>query len=80
MKFLVQGSRDSAFGGFEEAGAASRAGRRFLLLLGNLGDERFGGEQERRDRRRVLQRRAHDLGRVDDAGLDQVLVLVGAAL
>ena len=25
----------------------------------------------------VLQRRAHDLGRVDDAGLDQVLVRVG---
>src|SRR5690606_7715552 len=30
-----------------------------------------------RDRRGVLRRRAHDLGRVDDAGLDQILVLLG---
>ena len=40
-------------------------------------DERFGREQQRRDRRGVLQRRADDLRRVDDAGLDQVLVGVG---
>src|SRR5450432_2415889 len=47
------------------------------LLLGTLGDERLGRQHERGDRRRVLQRRAHDLRRVDDAGLDEVLVLLG---
>ena len=40
-------------------------------------DERLGGEQQRRDGRGVLQRRAHDLRGVDDAGLDQILVVVG---
>ena len=49
---------------------------RFLLLFGNLRHQRFGGEQQRGDRRRVLQRRADDLGRVDDAGRDQVFDLV----
>ena len=53
---------------------ADRPGRRFFLLLD---DERFGREQEPGDRRRVLQRRAGDLGRVDDARLHQVLVRVG---
>src|SRR4029077_20679753 len=47
------------------------------LLLRSLGDERLGGEHERGHRGRVLERRAHDLGRVDDAGLHQVLVLLG---
>ena len=47
---------------------------RGLLRLGLLGDQGLGGQQQPGDRRRVLQRRAHDLGRVDDAGLDQVLV------
>jgi hypothetical protein len=47
---------------------------------GDLGDQGLGGEQQARDRRRVLQRGAHDLGRVDDAGRDQVLVLESAAL
>ena len=47
------------------------------LLLRDLADEGLGGEQQRGDRGRVLQRGADDLGRVDDAGLDQVLVLVG---
>src|SRR5277367_2295193 len=52
------------------------ASRRFLLLR-DLGDHALGREQEPGDRRRVLQRRAGDLGRVDDAGLHEVLVLVG---
>ena len=55
--------------------AAGMAGRRRLLLR-LLGHHRLGGEQQARDRRGVLQRRAHDLGRVDDAGLQQVLVLL----
>jgi UDP-N-acetylglucosamine 2-epimerase (non-hydrolysing) len=36
-------------------------------LLGLVGDDGLGGEEQRRDRRRVLQRRAGHLGRVDDA-------------
>src|SRR3954471_12331064 len=59
------------------AGAARSAAGRFLLLLRNLGDEGFGRQQQRGDRRGVLQRRAHDLRRVDDASLDQILVGVG---
>src|SRR4026209_2374902 len=54
--------------------SATAAGR---LLLRPLGDQRLGRQHQRRDRSRVLKRRAHDLGRVDDAGLDQVLVLLG---
>ena len=38
--------------------------------------ERVGREQQRRDARRVLQRRADDLRRVDDARRDHVAVLV----
>src|SRR5690349_16003079 len=47
-----------------------------LLLLGNLGDHRLGRQHHRCDRRRVLQRRAGDLGRVDDARLEHVRELV----
>ena len=42
------------------------AGRR-LVLLRLVRDHGLGGEEQRRDRRGVLQRRAGDLGRVDDA-------------
>src|SRR3712207_8867956 len=48
--------------------------RGLLLLL--LDDQRLGREEEARDGRRVLERGAGDLGRVDDAGLHQVLVRV----
>src|SRR3569833_172106 len=57
------------------AAARRTAGSRLVFLL--LDDERFRREEEAGDRRRVLQRRAGHLGRVDDAGLDQVLVRVG---
>src|SRR3546814_3695335 len=46
-----------------------------LLLLGRVGDHGLGRDQQARDRRGILQRRAHDLGRVDDAGLEHVHVL-----
>ena len=46
-------------------------------LLGLVGDEALGGEHQRGDRRRVLQRRPRDLGGVDDAGLHQVDELTG---
>src|SRR4051795_9982897 len=47
------------------------------ILLGLVGDDGLGGEEQRRDGRRVLQRRAGHLGRVDDALGDQVDVLAG---
>jgi len=46
-------------------------------LLGGLGDDCFGHENVLCDRGGVLQRRAGDHGRVDDAGLDEVLDLIG---
>src|SRR3954449_7689657 len=57
------------------AAVAAGHGRSGLLRL--VGDDGLGGEEERRDGGGVLQRRAGDLGRVDDAGLDQVDVLTG---
>src|SRR5512140_4038189 len=45
------------------------------LLPRVLRDHRHGGEHERGDRGRILERGAGDLGRVDHAGLDEVLVL-----
>src|ERR1700704_3380850 len=57
--------------------AGTAALRRTLLLLWNVTDERFGRQQQRGDRRRVLQRRPHHLGGVYDTGLDEILVRVG---
>src|SRR3954467_737208 len=48
---------------------------RLLVLLRLLRDQRLGGEHEARNRRRVLDRRTHDLRRVDHAALDEALVL-----
>src|SRR6266545_5041424 len=62
--------------GLEVHVAATRDGWG-LLLLRLVGDDNLGGEEQARDRRRVLQRGAGDLGRVDDAGLDHVHVLTG---
>src|SRR5690349_2551216 len=44
-------------------------------LFGPLGHHRFRGDHQRRDGSRVLQRRTHDLGRIDDAGAYQILEL-----
>ena len=46
---------------------AGMAAAPYLLRL--LGDHRLGGDQQAGDRGGVLQSGAHDLGRVDDAGL-----------
>ncbi len=46
-------------------------------LLGALGDERFGGEDQAGDGGRVLQGGTGDLGRVHDALGDQVAELAG---
>src|SRR5438105_1076606 len=48
----------------------------FLFFLGNLGDERLGREKQCGNARGVLQRGANDLGRVDNAGRNQVAVFV----
>ena len=42
-----------------------------------LGDRRLGGDDQTRDRRGVLEGRTDDLGRIDNAELDQVAVLAG---
>src|ERR1700733_3040706 len=53
--------------------AAHRHRGGFLLRL--VADHRFGGDEEAGHGGGVLQRGAHDLGRVDDAGLDHVDIL-----
>src|ERR1700689_4621868 len=53
---------------------------RGLLLLRNLSDHGFGGQHQRSDRRSVLQGRTRYLGRIDDAGLHQVLILRGGSI
>src|SRR5690606_25062236 len=62
------------------SGHAARHSAARALFLGLVGDDGFGGEQETGDRGRVLQGSARDLGRVDDAGLDQVLELAGGSV
>src|SRR5713226_8504099 len=57
--------------------ATATGHRGHLLLLLLLHHHALGGEEQSRDGRGVLQRRAGDLGGVDDAGRDQILVLVG---
>jgi hypothetical protein len=56
---------------------AARWHRRSLFLFRNLGDQCFGGEQQARYGRCVLQRGARDLGWIDDTGFHQVGVLLG---
>src|SRR4051812_21102263 len=50
------------------------------FLLRSLGDHGFGGDQQASHRRCILQSRAHDLGWVDDTGLNQVLELLGLSV
>src|SRR5579862_8615335 len=55
------------------AAAAGHSATRALLLR-HFGDHRLGGDQQSGDGRRTLDRRAHDLGWVDDALGDEVAV------
>src|SRR5438876_3151144 len=50
--------------------------RRSFFLFRNLRDQCFGGEQQARDGRGVLQRRARDLRRIDNSRLHQVGVFI----
>ena len=68
--------------GFEATSEAHAAhlvatGSHRRSLLGLVGDDGLGGEEQRGDRRGVLQRGAGDLRRVDDARGDEVDVLAG---
>src|SRR5207342_2033398 len=55
--------------------AAAHGHRR--LVLRQLAHRRFGGDEEAGDRRRVLKRRTNHLGRVDHAGIGEVLINLG---
>ena len=48
-----------------------------LALFSNVSDEGFGGQHQSRNGAGVGERSAHDLGRIEHAGLDQVFVLAG---
>ena len=61
------------------AHAAGRVARGCGRLLRLVGDDGLGRQEQRRDGRRVLQRRTGHLDRVGNAGLEQVLVLTGRA-
>src|SRR5436309_6425942 len=65
-----------SLGSIIHAAHAARWHRRSLFLFRNLRDQCFGGEQQARDGRGVLQRGARDLGRIDDTRLHQVGVFV----
>src|SRR5688572_29746061 len=59
------------------AAHAAAGHRRSRLVLRQLAHRRFGGDEQAGDRRRVLERGTDDLGRIDHAGLGQVLVDLG---
>src|SRR4029079_17941633 len=70
-------SRASAFSAdrLEVHTAAWRHGRHRFLLLRHLGDHRLGCDQKAGNGRRILDRRTHNLSRVDDALRHKVAVL-----
>src|SRR5215212_7271528 len=57
--------------------AASTGHRWRSLFLGSFGDHRLGGDQETRDRGRILQGCADGFFWIDDAGLGHVDILLG---
>src|SRR3954454_20313868 len=59
------------------AAAARRHAAHTGVLLRHFGHHGFGGDQERCDRRGVLDRHTNHLGRVDDALGDQIAVFAG---
>src|SRR2546423_3221335 len=62
------------------AAAASRRHTAGCVLLRQFGDHGFGSDQERRNRRCVLDCNADDLRRVDDALRNQVDVFTGLGI
>ena len=59
------------------AHAAAWHRRSALVLFRHFGDHGLGGDQQTGNRRRTLDRRAHDLGRVDNAFGDEIAVFAG---
>ena len=49
--------------------------KRRALFTGLVRDNRLGGQHQGGDTGRILQRRPGNLGRIDNAGLDQVFIL-----
>ena len=78
----VVGSLENLVHAAHAARATRTAALRSALLLVflDVGDQSFGGEHQAGDGSGVLQREAGDLGRVDDARLDQVAVLAGVGV
>src|SRR5690349_21523106 len=54
--------------------------RRFGRTLDMIGDAGFGGDQQAGDRGRILQRRANDLGGIDDTRRDEVFIDIGLGI
>ena len=59
------------------AATAGHAHRCASVLLRSFGNHGLGGDQQTGDRSRVLQSRANDLDRIDDAERDHVAILAG---
>ena len=57
--------------------AATRGHGHRLFLFGNVGDQNIRGQDHGRDGGRVLERAAHHLYRVNDAGLNHVNIFTG---
>src|SRR5260370_23436757 len=60
--------------------AVSARNQGILLLFSNFGNQGFGCQHQRGDAAGVLQSSASDLGWVNNAGLDQVLELIGLGI
>src|SRR3954470_4003972 len=70
-------TRDRPYALDLEVHAARVGSGRSLVLLGLFRDDRLGRQEQRRDRRRVLQSRTRHLRRVDDPRLEHVHILTG---
>src|SRR3546814_9812743 len=51
--------------------------RRTGAIVAQIGNGGFGRDQQPCNRGGILKRGAHDLGGIDDAGLEQILILLG---
>src|SRR3546814_717235 len=80
LRFRIEVLHHAAHAAHATGHAARHAAARCASLFGLVSDEHLGGEEQGCDRRCVLQRRTGDLGRVDDAGLEQVLELAGGGV
>ena len=47
-----------------------------FFFLGDLGDQRLGGQQQGRYAGRILQRGADDFRRIDNAGGDHIAIFI----